>query len=1311
MMISFTIRSPPMASDGDEFSYFLDNGDVVRVPRNRSRPYALGDEDGVGPAVLWYRLWQLIVMLAAIAAVILLGLILHCCLHHKKKIGGSGPLPSNESLSVILSPDQPPIPVTGTVAAFITDPVPISGIQDPVEVYGTVNTTLPLGSCSANESLCVSLAQDSGPIDVNVVNANCTINATIDPIIQAEIIGPFGGQCDANSSLCVSLAPSDDPLLVNGTVVAALDSPYGQCDVDEGLCVTVSGPLEVNATIVGPLGPECPANESLCVTLSPDTVVTLGNESLAVTLNETIAVMIINPVLPVTVESAVTIANDSLTVALEGVSVGGVCDANSSLCVSVTQDSPLQVEVINQQPIVVDNITLDVGPVTIANETLSVALDGVSVGGQCDANSSLCVSVAQDGPLQVEVINQQPIVVENLTLDIGAVAITNETLSVALDGVSVGGQCDANSSLCVSVAQDTPLQVEVINQQPIVVENLTLDIGAVAITNETLAVALDGVGVGGTCLGNESLCVSLAQDVPLEVSMVNPVVIDTTGGPVAVDLGNESVGVTLDGVGTSTAECSSNSSLCVSVYQEAPLEVIVTNAVGIDVQATTGPLPVVLVNATISVEPVTLANDTLSVALDGVDVGTCSGNASLCVSVSQDAPLQVEVINQQPIVVENLTLDIGAVAITNETLSVALDGVGVGGQCDANSSLCVSVAQDVPLQVEVINQQPIVVENLTLDIGAVAITNETLSVALDGVGVGGVCDANSSLCVSVAQDTPLQVEVINQQPIVLDNLTLDVGPVTIANETLSVALDGVNVGGQCDANSSLCVSVAQDVPLQVEVINQQPIVVENLTLDIGAVAITNETLSVALDGVGVGGLCDANASLCVSLAQDVPVQVVNAPGDVLAVTLDGGEVNATIVGPLGAATPQDQAVAVTLTNDAVVMTQPSSNSSDLFGRTRTSIPRGIFDFKSLGVVNEMLNFEDVQVSGSGTSATFSVDKASLSLDVSTNQIGIRVRQSLRHFNYQPGNTQVIYMTVNPSDTPLGVTKRWGYFQQDNGLFFEARGNNQLFAVVRSSTSGAPVDATVDVTGVLPPGFSFSELRLWSIEFVWMGATNVRFGFYQGSSLVVLFQSAIPQQFAWSSSPNLPLRLEITNDGTGSASGFFSSALSVRSEGASQPFAQSFSVDRMDSPLSITTDSQMHPLIGVRLLNPTYENAAALLSGISHVALDGKVIYRWALLYRAEITGEVPVWSSRIESPLESAAPGAAAICGGGQQFASGYVVGTAQTSGGLFDVPSQVYLGSQIDGTPLELWLCVERFDNGQGTDEITGGFTMLVSF
>ena len=1139
-------------AEEDEFTGFLDNGRVVQRPR---APRSMQEMEDMTAGTLWERAWQVLMMLCAFVAVILLGLILHCCLH--KDVDG-GPLPTNESASVVLAIGHAPITVNGTVNVTATEPLPINGtvaafITDPVEVYGAVDIGLPLGECAANESLCVSFASDAAPIDVNIVNGNITINATISPIVQAEIIGPFGGECDANSSLCVSL--------------------------------------------------------------SPETVVTLGNSSLNVTLGSPAEVTIINPLpLPVVIENftidAVTVANDTLTVTLDGVGTSSFeCSSNSSLCVSLYQDGPLIVEVVNQPPVSFGNATLDV---TVTNDTLSVALDGVATSaGECSSNSSLCVSVYQDGPLIVEVVNQQPINFDNITLMVDAVTVANDTLSVTVDGVATNaGECGANSSLCVSLFQDAPLIVEVINQQPIVLENFTVDIGSVTVANDTLAVTVDGVATNaGECGANSSLCVSLFQDAPLIVEVINqqPIVFENFTVDIgSVTVANDTLSVALDGVATTAGECSANSSLCVSFFQDTPLSVEVLNSVAVANET----LQVELVNASLSVDPIVIANSSLSVELVGVgtSVGECSANSSLCVSLFQDTPLSVEVINQQPIHFDNITLILDAVTIANSSLQVS----------------------------------PVIV------------ANDTLSVELNGVATSvGECSANSSLCVSLFQDTPLSVEVTNfgnitliVDAVTIANSSLQVSPVIVANDTLSVELDGVATNaGECSANSSLCVSLFQDAPLDVSL-------------------------------------------------GDQPVQVVNAPGEILQVQVANfsivilPELNVTIVGPLGPNTPVDQAVAVTLTNNGSIVVQQSSNTTDLFGRTRVSEARSLFDFKTINLANEILSFDDSQVSGSGTSATFNANLAAILQGVSTLTAGSRVRQTLRRFNYQPGNTHVIYMTVRPSDTPAGIVKRWGYFDEDNGLFFQTSNNNQVFAVVRSSTTGVPVDTLFDITGSLPPGFQVDDLTMWSIEFAWMGATNLRFGLYRGAELNILYQTATPMDFVWTSMPNLPLRIEITNDGTGPASTISSSAMTVRSEGATSPIVQSFSVDRGSDWISITSDGVMHPLIGVRLDVPTYEGASALLNAITHVALDGNVIYRWALLYRADITGEVPMWTSRPESPLESASPTSDAVCSGGQQFASGYVVGTAQTAGGRFDAPPQVYLGTQLDGTPLELWLC-----------------------
>jgi hypothetical protein len=216
---------------------------------------------------------------------------------------------------------------------------------------------------------------------------------------------------------------------------------------------------------------------------------------------------------------------------------------------------------------------------------------------------------------------------------------------------------------------------------------------------------------------------------------------------------------------------------------------------------------------------------------------------------------------------------------------------------------------------------------------------------------------------------------------------------------------------------------------------------------------------------------------------------------------------------------------------------------DAFGRQRVSNPETICDYKFL-LDNQPLFWDDAQVSGAGTSSLFNTDQASVSISVSANTAGSRVRQALRSSNYRSGKSQQILATFCMNAAAVGITQRVGYFDNDNGLFFERAGTSLRF-VRRTKTSGIIVDNQIDQTnwnidkfdGTGPSGvvLDASKAQLLIIDFEWLGVGSVRFGFIIAGTVYYAhrFDAANILTLVYMGIPNLPLRYEISNDGTGS----------------------------------------------------------------------------------------------------------------------------------------------------------------------------------
>lgn len=691
------------------------------------------------------------------------------------------------------------------------------------------------------------------------------------------------------------------------------------------------------------------------------------------------------------------------------------------------------------------------------------------------------------------------------------------------------------------------------------------------------------------------------------------------------------------------------------------------------------PLPVEISNDTLHVlidalPPVVVANDTLWVdvaSLPPVEVvgmfpSNCSVDTAQCFALAADSPpLPVDIVDA------NCTINVTIEPIIQSEI------IGpFGGSCALNESFCVSLAVDQP---------PLLVDVITAELN-VSLGDAVVQTQLVGP-FGGECTANESLCVSLAADqAPLLVDVQNAE------LNVSLGDAVVQTQLVGP------FGGECTLNESLCVSLAADqAPLLVDVVNAE------LNVSLGDAVVQTQLAG------PFGGVCTLNESLCVSLATDsasLPVEVLN---DTLRVSLDGEVVQTELVGPLGGSCALNESLCVSLATDsAPINVQLNANQTDQFSRVRVAQAHTIFDVKLLNPQADPLNFDNQQVSGAGTTSTYVQARASILLGVAASTAGHRVRQSLRRVNYQPGKQTTVLMTLVVGDTPDGITKRWGYFDQSNGVFFEAR-NGLLFAVRRTSVTGMPVDNYVDITATMPAAWSPDNGVIYGFDFVWLGVGEIQWYVYVNGYRQVVYTDDTPLTSVTMSNPNNPLRYEILNDGTGPAEGLECICASIQLEGGVDPIGWPNSVNRGSSLLSIGTDGFMHSLLAVRLRDG-YQYAEGFLNDWTLTTTTGNVVFLYEIRYRPTVIGPALVWTDVPNSPYQVAIPVAANTLTGGELITSGYVSGTAQTSGRISATPQSLFLGSLIDGTRLELHLAVERLAGG-GADSFLGAMGMRSIF
>lgn len=385
-----------------------------------------------------------------------------------------------------------------------------------------------------------------------------------------------------------------------------------------------------------------------------------------------------------------------------------------------------------------------------------------------------------------------------------------------------------------------------------------------------------------------------------------------------------------------------------------------------------------------------------------------------------------------------------------------------------------------------------------------------------------------------------------------------------------------------------------------------------------------------------------------------------------------------------------------------------SFSMDPFCRLRSSTPQTLFSSKMIHD-NLPLYWDDVEFSGSGTTSVFSSAKASDTMSVASSTVGIRIRQTFQRFNYQTGKGQWVIMTgvLRASGGGSGIVSRFGVYDGGDGIFFEDK-NDVTSVAIRSSVSGSPVDTVIPQTewnldamdGNGPSGFTLdiTKQQIFVTDFEWLGSGRVRVGFMIDGIIqyVHQFLHANVIDTVYMSTPNLPLRYEIINDGTGQASSMTHQSSSVISEGGEDDVGILRYASTSGVPVAAATAGVIYAVVGIRLRSDRIDMAIDPVS----VSMVNAAIpdFEWLLILNPTIDdngGADPfTYTELTDSAVEAATGVTANTVTGGITCSGGQVKGSAST--GMIDAPLNTTnrIGASILGVRDEIVLCVRPFGN-----------------
>jgi hypothetical protein len=383
---------------------------------------------------------------------------------------------------------------------------------------------------------------------------------------------------------------------------------------------------------------------------------------------------------------------------------------------------------------------------------------------------------------------------------------------------------------------------------------------------------------------------------------------------------------------------------------------------------------------------------------------------------------------------------------------------------------------------------------------------------------------------------------------------------------------------------------------------------------------------------------------------------------------------------------------------------------DAFGRQRVSELFTLGDYKHLFAIDP--NFLD-SVSNGGT-VTFDANQAAAVLTTSSNTNSVAIHQTKFYHHYQPGKSQLIYSSVNFRAPHRNVTKRTGYFDDRDGIYFEQVGSNTADGSTVSSTtqtlnwvirtyvggSASEVDFVTTINGTPytykrrvpqtewnrdrcdgtggvnnPSGFKIdiTKTQLAWIDFQWLGVGRVRCGFVHNGEMITAHEyyhsNVLPTVYI--SSPNLPVRCEILNTGTTPGGVFDQICASVMSEGGYVESGIDWSI-YTTARATPTPGQTRFPLVAIRLKNSFqgYPNRLSVRPlSLSLFAKTEPIVYEVVKLPNASslsttLNGGTLTWTSAdSNSGVEYCVNATGFTSANVDRFASGYVPsGSSQNS-------------------------------------------------
>lgn len=395
---------------------------------------------------------------------------------------------------------------------------------------------------------------------------------------------------------------------------------------------------------------------------------------------------------------------------------------------------------------------------------------------------------------------------------------------------------------------------------------------------------------------------------------------------------------------------------------------------------------------------------------------------------------------------------------------------------------------------------------------------------------------------------------------------------------------------------------------------------------------------------------------------------------------------------------------------------------DAFQRLRTSEIQTIFDSKQIyqdSLSGSQTLFWDTKVTGGSNSVSYNATEAESILSVS--ETGSVIRQTFQRFNYQPGKSQLCLLTGVIRSTGVfseDVTSKLGYFDSNNGVFFQYNGSLGSAVVVRKNAVDTVIGQnnwnidTMDGSGPSGINLDFSKTQIYIINFEWLGVGSIWWGVNINGINYWVHQenNANIRENVYMRTPNNPIRYEITSASGGSGS-MTSICTSVNTEGGLDSTGLIRTICRqISNPVNANSVGVEYVVLLLRYkdLQASQITLNLISSSLLSTTNDN---YMWLIRLLPNlnsVSGAFSAWESILNSPVEVNRTDGLTITNDNSLGASGTIIASGYGTSKTSETPSVpienlLRIGFNIDGISQIVCLSVIPITSGM---DIYGSLT-----